>query len=63
MYQIAATLDIFKQQLSWDDIMSIELPLLSELYDARSKFMEDKRKIEEREMERAKQAQASAPRK
>jgi hypothetical protein len=56
MYQIAATLDIFKQQLSWDDIMSIELPLLSELYDARQKFMEDKRKVEEREMERAKQS-------
>ena len=63
MYQIAATLDIFKGQLTLDDVMTIELPLLTDLYNGRAKFLEDKRKIEEREMERIKSQAATAQKK
>jgi hypothetical protein len=52
MYQVAATLDIFKGQLTLDDVLNVELPLLTDLYNGRSKFLEDKRKIEEKEMEK-----------
>jgi hypothetical protein len=62
MYQIAATLDIFKGQLTLEDVMECELPMLSSLYDARARFVEDKRKIEAREMEKAKAEAASKPR-
>lgn len=62
MYQVAATLDIFKGQLTLNDVLTIELPLLSDLYNGRAKFLEDKRKIEEKEMERIK-AQAAAQQK
>lgn len=60
MYQIAATLDIFKEQLTLTDVMERELPLLAELYEARAKFVEDKRKIEAREIEKAKRDQAAS---
>jgi hypothetical protein len=54
MYQIAAMLDIFKGQLLLDDILEIELPLLSDLYNARTRFLEDKAKAEKREIQKAK---------
>jgi hypothetical protein len=60
MYQIAATLDIFKEQLDLTDVLEMELPLLADLYEARAKFVEDKRKIEAREIEKAKRDQASS---
>jgi hypothetical protein len=63
MYQIAATLDIFKGQLTLKDVMTIELPLLTDLYNGRAKFLEDKRKIEEREMDRIKSQAATSQKK
>lgn len=47
-------MDIFKDQLSFGEIMSMELPLLSDLYTARIKYSEDKRKIEQKELEKEK---------
>ena len=59
MYQVAATLDIFKGQLTLDDVLTTELPLLTDLYTGRAKFLEDKRKIEEKEMQKIKNQNAS----
>ncbi len=55
MYQIAATLDIFKGQLTLNDVLNTELPLLNGLYEGRAKFLEDKRAIEQKEMNRIRQ--------
>ena len=45
-------LDIFRGQLTLQDVLSTELPLLTDLYNGRAKFLEDKRKLEEKEMNR-----------
>lgn len=45
-------LEVFKGQLSFEDILTTDLPLLSDLYTARIKFLEDKHKAEEQELER-----------
>ena len=52
MYQVAATLDIFKGQLTLTDVLATELPLLTDLYNGRGKFLEEKRKIEEKELQK-----------
>lgn len=63
MYQIAATLDIFKGQLTLGDVLNVELPLLNDLYTGRSKFLDDKRKIEDKELERIRNQGASSKKK
>lgn len=63
IYQVAATLDIFKGQLSLTDVLSMELPLLSELYVGRAKFLEEKNKIEQKELEKARQNAANRKKK
>ena len=60
-YQIAAMLDVFRAQLTLQDIMTMELPLLSELYNGRVRFLEEKRKIEKEEMDKIRNQRQSAP--
>lgn len=50
-YEVVAMMEIFKGQLSFNDLMTLDLPLLTDLYSARIKFLEDKRKAEENELE------------
>lgn len=53
-YQVAAMLDIFRSQLTLQDVLTTELPLLMDLYNGRAKFLEEKRKVEEKEMSKMK---------
>lgn len=50
-YEVVAMMEIFKGQLSFNELMTLDLPLLIDLYSARIKFLEDKRKAEEKELE------------
>lgn len=57
MYQVAATLDLFNKQLTLDEVLHTELPMLSDLFDARSRFLDDKRKIEKQEADKMRDQQ------
>lgn len=55
---IVSMLDIFDKQLSFEDILNTELPLLYSLFDCRLEYIEEKKKAEAEALRKAQESAA-----